>query len=72
MNRLSGAHPASGKQDSSRVDQWGATCSPMDIRQNVHVGSRAKGSKWRIMSLKEFIVSGQWQRDQYPSGDVCH
>ena len=57
MSRLPGAHPASGKQDSSRADQWEARCSPMGISQNINAGSRVKDSKWRLKSVMEFSVS---------------
>ena len=71
-SRLSGICPVSGKQDSSRVDQRGAMCSPRDVSWNAHKGSRVKGSKWRIMCVKEFSISRWWQRDQYQHGDICH
>ena len=57
MSRLSSTYPVSDKQDSSRVDQWEAMCSSMDIGQDVPVGSRVKGYKWMILDMKEFIVS---------------
>ena len=65
MSRLSCTCPASGKQDSSRVDQWEATCSPMDVGWNIHARSRVKGSKWRIVSVKEFNICLWQQRDKH-------
>ena len=71
-SRLPGAHPVSGKQHSSRVDQWEAMCFPMDISQNVHAGSRVKGSKWRIMSTNEFSVRVWQPRNQCQPIDASY
>ena len=30
---------------------------PRDISQNIHIGPKVEGSKWRIMCVKEFNVS---------------
>ena len=70
MSRLPGTRPVSGKQDSSRVDQREATCSPMDLGWNVHVGSRVRGSKWRIRSVIKFNVS-VWQGEGLMSTCRC-
>ena len=53
----SGNHPASGQEDSPRVDQWEATASPMDVSWSIHWRwVKIPGNVWWVSLLTEWLA----------------